>query len=66
MKFEKWFAEQHGKRPSQKETAALALEISRIEDIADGQRRIWRECRDWDNERSSALYAWNIKDKDKK
>lgn len=64
--FDRWFEAQHGKRPSKKELHVLRDEIS---DAAAKLSMLQSEhmlTAQWEAQRTSALYAWQIKDKDKK
>lgn len=64
MNFDKWFEAQFGKEPHRElsklweKTNLLRYELRRIEQkIKDKER--------WIDNRKAALYAWNIKDKEK-
>ena len=61
--FARWFREQHGDRESVPETDdTLRLLVSAGERArAELERR-----RDWDARHTSALYAWQIKDSNKR
>lgn len=57
-KFEKWFIEQHGKRPSSMEDCILEqdwLGKSLKEIVA---KDLMVKTRQWDARHTSALYAW--------
>jgi hypothetical protein len=55
--FGEWFRAQHGPRPGGEMTDEEMLEA-----VAKGEecRRLYRERLDWDNRRTSALYAWQV------
>ena len=66
MKFDQWFIKQHGKRPSRESPEALGSAAMDAQlDFLEAQRMA-RDCNLWDEQYKSAMYAWNIKDKDKK
>jgi hypothetical protein len=58
--FAAWFIAQHGKRPGDSLTDE---EMLRIIERGDDMRRVYRLRIDWDNRRTSALYAWQARDK---
>lgn len=60
--FDEWFTLQHGKRPGDSLTDD---EMLRIIERGDDMRRVYRLRLDWDNRRTSALYAWQIPDMSK-
>jgi hypothetical protein len=67
MKFTEWADEQFGREPGPEKS------LSELWEIADTYRRLLRITEEhikirenWINERKAALYAWNIKDKEKK
>lgn len=60
--FDEWFALQHGKRPGNSLTDD---EMLRIIAQGDYMRGVYRDRLDWDNRRTSALYAWQIPDMSK-
>ena len=64
-KFDKWFIAQHGKRPSKLLTLELLQRMSNSDALAGKAERLARDCMKWDAQYKSAMYAWNIKDKDK-
>jgi hypothetical protein len=57
--FDVWFESQHGKRPGDSLTDE---EMLRIIEQGDDMRRVYRLRLDWDNRRTSALYAWQLGD----
>lgn len=64
--FLKWFVAQHGKRPSK-----LPLEeLQRLHNMAaiESSAAAWRlkECVRWEDQKESALYAWNAAQKARK
>lgn len=65
MKFADWFTEQHGPRPSHKYIAELVKEAVTLEALASEARRLVEDCHAWDSRWQSALYAWQLSDKDK-
>ena len=60
--FAAWFIVQHGKRPGGDVTDEEMLDIIKRGDF---YRTLYRECLDWDNRRTSALYAWQVPDASK-
>jgi hypothetical protein len=65
MKFEDWFIDQHGPRPSDKNIVQLVREANIAEAHAITTRLLVEDCRTWELRRTSALYAWQLSDKDK-
>ena len=55
--FDEWFTLQHGKRPGDSLTDEDML---RVIERGDDMRRVYRLRLDWDNRRTSALYAWQV------
>ena len=64
-KFDAWFVQQHGKRPSRELMLDLLKRQSDTQYAADRAFILTRDCQRWDAQYKSASYAWNIKDKDK-
>lgn len=64
MDFATWFKEQHGARTLIPEISDADLR-KRIEDGQAAKREL-RHRIDWDRRQTSALYAWQIRDDDKK
>jgi len=67
MKFDEWFEKQFGKEPHPR------LSLFALEDRADSLRRLLRTTEaqihareNWLDRRGAALYAWNIKEENKK
>ena len=60
--FDEWFVGQHGKRPGGDVTDEEMIEIVRRGDFYSA---LYRERCEWDNRRTSALYAWQIPDSSK-
>jgi hypothetical protein len=65
MNFADWFIDQHGPRPSSKNIVQLVKEAIAIEEKATAARLLVQDCRAWDLRWTSALYAWQLSDKDK-
>jgi len=65
MTFNEWFTMQHGKRPSQRPTYDIAKSIEAAQCELSRLTFLYRACELWDEQAKSALYAWNITDKDK-
>jgi hypothetical protein len=65
MKFDTWFKQQHGKRPSKKSAVALRDEMELSKRLAYKAEVLYLTCLQWDRMRTSALYAWQVKDSDK-
>ena len=66
MKFEKWFSEQHCNRPSKKGLHILIEDRDTKVMFSDEARRLVNACNIWDEQRKSALYAWNLQAEDKR
>jgi hypothetical protein len=62
-KFDEWFLAQHGKRPGESMSDESMLKTI---ERGDDMRRVYRLRVDWDNRRTSALYAWQVFDKPRK
>lgn len=64
--FDKWFKEQFGKEPYAKTSILETYEQrDRTKDNLARVEGIIREKEQWLDRRNAALYAWNLKDKDK-
>ena len=61
--FEAWFIAQHGKRPGLNLTDEQMLEAMQIGDV---MREKYLRRLDWYNRHTSALYAWQARDKPRK
>lgn len=66
MKFSKWFEAQHGKRPSDKPSWVLEAEVNMARASLAAAQGLYEHCEAWDARFQSALYAWQIKDEEKK
>jgi hypothetical protein len=64
--FDDWFVAQHGKRPSRQPYHELEAEAKAVAILAAEAKSLLERVRLWDERRTSAMYAWNIKDGDKK
>ncbi len=62
MKFETWFVQQHGKRPSKKPSFELRAEFSKLEVKLWEARKLVLDCERWDAQYQSARDTWNISD----
>lgn len=56
--FVRWFEEQHGERPDKRPLYKLEAEADAAERLFWKNQEIRNKCRDYDNRRTSALYAW--------
>lgn len=65
MTFGEWFVAQHGQRPSARPTYEIAKSIEAAQHELSRLQSLYRACELWDEQAKSALYAWNIADKDK-
>ena len=64
--FDRWFTAQHGSRPSEKSSYELEEQMVRSRYAALSDETMYRRVEEWESMRNSALYAWQIKDKDKR
>ena len=58
--FDSWFIAQHGPRPGLNLTDEQMLEAMRIGDV---MREKYLRRLNWEDRRTSALYAWQARDK---
>jgi len=66
MKFEDWFEKQFGKAPQPKNSLSdLWDETDRLRKLLNLAEAQVRERERWIDQRKAALYAWNMKEKDK-
>lgn len=59
--FDKWFQEQHGKRPSKKPLHVLGQEVIKAEMALNRAKHAFHEASTYEQKRTSALYAWNAR-----
>lgn len=57
--FDEWFSLHHGPRPG---GGASDQEMQDVIRAGDNTRGVYRQRLDWDNRRTSALYAWQVSD----
>lgn len=65
MKFDTWFKQQFGKRPSKEPTCELEIKVRDLGLELGAARELLNECNRYDYQYQSALYAWKIQDSDK-
>ena len=64
--FDRWFVEQHGPRPSDVPLHEIQVQVRLARmSLAKDEARL-RLLEEWEARRTSALYAWQIKDEDKR
>ncbi len=59
--FDKWFQEQHGKRPSKKPLHILGQEVIKAEMALNRAKSAYHDASIYDQKKTSALYAWNAR-----
>ncbi len=64
--FQEWFIAQHGPRPDKIDLGLLRDRIESQHAILANDRILLRRLENWELSRTSALYAWNLKDGDKR
>lgn len=64
--FEQWFVAQHGPRPSGLDTTVLRNRVRAQERTLRQDQSLLTAVERWEDLRNAALYAWQIKDGDKR
>lgn len=64
--FDRWFVAQHGSRPSTRSSYELEEVMVRAKYAALSAETMYRRVEEWEAMRNSALYAWQIKDTNKR
>jgi len=65
--FDEWFVAQHGKCPSAwGELPDLARELAKYTHLMNKALLAYQARKQWEDKRTSARYAWNIKDRQKR
>ena len=65
MKFDTWYVQQFGKRPSKNPSYELQEKVRDLESMLWCARDLRDQCERWDAQYQSAGYAWKMEDKDK-
>lgn len=63
--FDSWFQAQHGPRPSGTDTAVLRARVRHGERTLRQDQSLLMAVERWEDLRTTALYAWQIKDSEK-
>lgn len=66
MKFGKWFRDQCGPRRSVLPVGELADIVTDLRHKLKEAENLYYDCAWWDRQREVALYAWQVKQEDKK
>lgn len=64
--FDKWFEAQHGPRPTEMDLGQLQKEVGQLKAYLRMRTGLLDALLTWEARRTSALYAWQIKDAEKK